>query len=85
VLAALSAAIASAETNVVHVTIEQRDAETSVIVFVLEVSDRKQLARVMRVVRRMPDVLRVERTLAGARRPEGTRSGRGPRMPPAPL
>lgn len=70
VLAALSAAIANTQTNVVHVTIEQRDAETSVIVFVLEVTDRKHLARVVRVVRRMPDVLRVERTIAGARRPE---------------
>jgi GTP diphosphokinase / guanosine-3',5'-bis(diphosphate) 3'-diphosphatase len=63
VLAALSAAIAGTQTNVVHVTIEQRDAETSVIVFVLEVADRKQLARIMRVVRRMPDVLRVVRTM----------------------
>jgi GTP pyrophosphokinase len=63
VLAALSAAIAGTQTNVVHVTIEQRDAETSVIVFVLEVTDRKQLARIMRVVRRMPDVLRVVRTM----------------------
>ncbi len=76
VLAALSAAIANAQTNVVHVTIEQRDAETSVIVFVLEVSDRKHLARVMRVVRRMPDVLRVERTIAGARRADSSRGAR---------
>jgi GTP diphosphokinase / guanosine-3',5'-bis(diphosphate) 3'-diphosphatase len=77
VLAALSAAIANAQTNIVHVTIEQRDAETSVIVFVLEVTDRKHLARVMRVVRRMPDVLRVERTIAGARRPEPPRDSDG--------
>jgi GTP pyrophosphokinase len=84
VLAALSAAIASTQTNVVHVTIEQRDAETSVIVFVLEVSDRKHLARVVRIVRRMPDVLRIERTIAGVRRAENTRNGRGLRKPPAP-
>jgi GTP diphosphokinase / guanosine-3',5'-bis(diphosphate) 3'-diphosphatase len=68
VLAAVSAAIASTQTNVDHVSIEQRDAETSVLVFVLEVSDRKHLARVMRTVRRMPDVLRVIRTLASTRR-----------------
>ena len=49
VLAAVSAAIAGTQTNVIHVTIEQRDAETSVLVFVLEVADRKHLARVMRV------------------------------------
>jgi GTP pyrophosphokinase len=64
VLAAVSAAIAGTQTNVSHVAIEQRDAETSVIVFVLEVADRKHLARVMRVVRRMPDVLRVVRVIA---------------------
>jgi len=68
VLAALSAAIAGTQTNVSHVTIEQRDAETSVIVFTIEVSDREHLARVVRVVRRMPDVLRVVRTIAGRNR-----------------
>jgi hypothetical protein len=35
-------------------------------VFVLEVSDRKHLARVMKVVRHMPDVLRTVRTLAAS-------------------
>jgi GTP pyrophosphokinase len=64
VLAAVSAAIAGTHTNVIHVTIEQRDAETSVLVFVLEVTDRKHLARVVRVVRRMPDVLRTVRTIS---------------------
>jgi GTP pyrophosphokinase len=63
-LAALSAAIAGTQTNVNHVSIEQRDAETQVIVFIVEVADRVQLARIMRVVRRMPDVLRVVRALA---------------------
>jgi len=81
VLAALSAAIANAQTNVNHVTIEQRDAETSVIVFVLEVVDRKHLARVMRVVRRMPDVLRVTRTIAANRHPAGTAARRSNRSP----
>jgi GTP pyrophosphokinase len=64
VLAAVSAAIAGTHTNVIHVTIEQRDTETSVLVFVLEVTDRKHLARVVRVVRRMPDVLRTVRTIS---------------------
>jgi GTP diphosphokinase / guanosine-3',5'-bis(diphosphate) 3'-diphosphatase len=64
ILAALSAAIADTQTNVSHVSIEQ-DSETSVIVFIVEVADRAQLAGIMRVVRRMPDVLRVVRTLAG--------------------
>jgi len=64
VLAAVSAAIAGTQTNVIHVTIETRDAETSVQVFVLEVAERKHLARVMRVVRHMPDVLRTVRTIS---------------------
>jgi GTP pyrophosphokinase len=63
-LAALSAAIAGTNTNVNHVSIEQRDAETQVIVFIVEVADRAQLARIMREVRRMPDVLRVVRAIA---------------------
>ncbi|HEY5019520.1 MAG TPA: TGS domain-containing protein, partial [Steroidobacteraceae bacterium] len=66
-LAALSAAIAGTNTNVSHVSIEQRDAETQVIVFIVEVADRAQLARIMRVVRRMPDVLRVVRAIASNR------------------
>ena len=63
-LAALSAAIAGTQTNVSHVSIDQRDAETQVIVFVVEVADRAHLARIMRVVRHMPDVLRVVRAIA---------------------
>src|SRR5580658_3308231 len=64
VLAALSAALASTQTNISQVQVEQRDEESSVISFVLDVRDREHLARVMRVVRRMPDVLRVVRTIA---------------------
>ena len=63
-LAALSAAIAATNTNVNHVTIDQRDEETQVLIFIVEVSDRAHLARIMRVVRRMPDVLRVVRAIA---------------------
>ena len=63
-LASLSAAIAATQTNISHVAIEQHDAETSSIVFVVEVADRKHLARLMRVVRRVPDVLRVVRVIA---------------------
>lgn len=63
-LAALSAAIAATNTNVNHVTIDQRDEETQVLIFIVEVTDRTHLARIMRVVRRMPDVLRVVRAIA---------------------
>jgi len=64
VLAAVAAAIASTETNIDHVTVEERDGDTSTLVFELKVRDRRQLARIMRTIRRMPDVLRVTRTLA---------------------
>jgi GTP pyrophosphokinase len=64
VLAALSAALASAETNISQVQVEQRDEESSVISFVLDVRDREHLASVIRVIRRMSDVERVVRTIA---------------------
>ena len=74
-LAALSAAIADTNTNVNHVTIDQRDAETQVLIFIVEVADRAQLARIMRVVRRMPDVLRVVRAIASSSHGHGHRRG----------
>jgi (p)ppGpp synthase/HD superfamily hydrolase len=64
VLAAVAAAIAGTETNIEHVALEERDAETSVLVFEVKVRDRTHLARVIRVIRRMPDVLKLSRTLA---------------------
>jgi GTP pyrophosphokinase len=64
VLAQVAAAIAASETNIDHVIVEERDAETSTLVFELKVRDRRQLAGIMRVIRRMPDVMRVSRTIA---------------------
>jgi guanosine-3',5'-bis(diphosphate) 3'-pyrophosphohydrolase len=64
VLAAVAAAIASTETNIGHVSVEERDSDTSALVFELKVHDRKHLARIVRMIRRMTDVLRVTRTIA---------------------
>ncbi len=64
VLAAVAAAISSTETNIDRVSVEERDSDTSELVFELKVQDRKHLARIMRMLRRMPDVLRVNRSLA---------------------
>jgi (p)ppGpp synthase/HD superfamily hydrolase len=64
VLAAVAAAIASTETNIDHVSVEERDIDTSELVFELKVRDRKHLARIIRTIRRMPDVLHVTRTIA---------------------
>ncbi|MGH8327267.1 MAG: ACT domain-containing protein, partial [Steroidobacteraceae bacterium] len=64
VLAAVAAAIASTETNIHHVSIEEQEGDASILTFELKVRDRKHLARVMRVIRRMPDVTRVNRSIA---------------------
>jgi len=64
VLAAVAAAIASTETNIDHVSIEEQDSDDSILTFELRIRDRKHLAHVVRVIRRMPDVTRVTRTLA---------------------
>src|SRR5579872_5620995 len=64
VLAAVAAAIASTETNIHHVSIEEQEGDASSLTFELKVRDRKHLARVMRAIRRMPDVTRVMRTIA---------------------
>ena len=64
VLAAVAAAIGSTETNIDRVSVEERDSDSSELVFELKVNDRKHLARIMRMLRRMPDVLRVSRSLA---------------------
>ena len=72
ILAAVAAAIAATETNIERVSVEERESETSVLDFELRVRDRAQLAVVIRSIRRMPDVLRVTRTLAAhsRKRPE---------------
>ena len=64
VLAAVAASIAGTETNIDHVSLVERDVDTSTLIFELQVRNRKQLARVVRTIRTMPDVLRVHRTLA---------------------
>jgi (p)ppGpp synthase/HD superfamily hydrolase len=64
VLAAVASSIAGAETNIDHVSLDERDVDTSSLKFELQVHDRTHLAKVIRIIRRMPDVLRVSRTLA---------------------
>ena len=64
VLAAVAAAIASTETSIDHVSIDEQDSDTAVLTFELRVRDRRHLARLVRVARRMPDVTRVTRTIA---------------------
>jgi len=65
VLAAVASSIASTLTNIDHVSLLERDGDSSALRFELQVRNRQQLARILRTVRRMPDVLRVSRTIAG--------------------
>src|ERR1700757_93468 len=71
VLAAVAAAIASTETNIDHVSIDEQDSDTAVLTFELRVRDRRHLARLVRIIRRMPDVTRVTRTIAAHARSDG--------------
>ncbi len=64
VLAAVASSIAETETNIDHVSLLERDGDTSSLKFELQVRNRKQLARILRTVRGMPDVLRVARSIA---------------------
>jgi guanosine-3',5'-bis(diphosphate) 3'-pyrophosphohydrolase len=63
-LAAIASNIATTETNIEHVAVDDRDGDASTLIFDLQVRDRKHLAGVMRNLRRMPEVLRVTRVLA---------------------
>jgi len=62
VLAAVAANISSAETNIEHVQVVERDGDSSSLIFLLQVEGREQLDRVLRSIRAMPDVLSVMRT-----------------------
>ncbi len=64
VLAVVASGIAATETNIDHVSLFERDGDSSSLKFELQVRDRAHLARIIKTVRRMPDVLRVARSLA---------------------
>jgi (p)ppGpp synthase/HD superfamily hydrolase len=64
VLASVASAIAGTQTNIDRVSVVERDTDTSTLIFELLVHDRRQLARVIRAVRGMPEVLKVARALA---------------------
>jgi len=62
VLAAVAAKIADSQTNIEHVSVVERDGDVSTLVFLLQLKNREQLARVMRSVKAMSEVFRVRRT-----------------------
>jgi guanosine-3',5'-bis(diphosphate) 3'-pyrophosphohydrolase len=63
VLATAASAISETDTNIEHVVHQERDGETSVLLFTLSVHGRKHLARVMRRLRRLELVIAVHRSI----------------------
>ncbi len=61
VLAKLAAAIATDESNIVNVNMDDDHGVTTGIFFTLEVADRIHLARILRSLRRIPEVVRIMR------------------------
>jgi (p)ppGpp synthase/HD superfamily hydrolase len=64
VLAAVASNIADTHTNIEHVSVLERDGNAATLMFELQVKNRKQLATVIRSVKKMPNVLKVTRSLA---------------------
>jgi guanosine-3',5'-bis(diphosphate) 3'-pyrophosphohydrolase len=71
VLAAVASNIASTRTNIEHVSVVEREGDVSALVFMLQVTDRIHLARVIRSVRGMPDVFKVARSSGRSRQRGG--------------
>ena len=64
VLAEVAATIADCGSNIEQVEVLGRHEDCSVLTFLLQVKDRTHLARIMRNVRNMPNVIRVTRECA---------------------
>ena len=64
VLATVAAAIADTGSNIEHVNLQERDGETSVLTFVFAVRDRTHLAKLLRRIRSLPQVMRIQRSKA---------------------
>jgi (p)ppGpp synthase/HD superfamily hydrolase len=64
VLASVASAISGQQTNIDRVSVVERDSDSSTLIFELLVHDRRHLARIIRAIRAMPEVLTVTRSLA---------------------
>jgi guanosine-3',5'-bis(diphosphate) 3'-pyrophosphohydrolase len=61
-LAKIAAAIAEEDSNIANVSMDEDRGETTSLYFTLQVANRVHLARIMRRVRRLPEVVRLNRT-----------------------
>ena len=64
VLAEVAATIADSDSNIEQVSVTNRHDDCTELTFILTVKHRKHLARIMRNVRNMPNVIRVQRDCA---------------------
>ena len=64
VLAEVAATIADSGSNIEQVEVISRNEDVSILTFLLQVHDRIHLAQIMRNVRKMPNVIRVQRDCA---------------------
>jgi GTP pyrophosphokinase len=64
ILAQVATQIAAEQSNISHVNVDSSQGDQSVILFEVQVRDRAHLARLIRAIRGMKDVLKVERSLA---------------------
>jgi guanosine-3',5'-bis(diphosphate) 3'-pyrophosphohydrolase len=61
VLAKLAAAIAEEQSNIINISMDDDTGATTTINFTLQVSDRQHLARILRNLRRVPEVVKIVR------------------------
>ncbi len=61
VLASVASVISQQGSNIEHVGSEERDGLSSTLVFVITVKNRRHLARIMRLLRSLPSVMRIAR------------------------
>ena len=61
VLARLAAGIAETDSNIVNISMDKDSGEATTLFFTLQVTDRIHLARILRALRRVPEVVRVTR------------------------
>ncbi|MGQ0384227.1 MAG: RelA/SpoT family protein [Gammaproteobacteria bacterium] len=64
ILAQVATQIAELQSNISHVNVDSSQGDQSTLLFEVQVRDRAHLARLIRAVRGMKDVLKVERSLA---------------------
>ncbi|MGH8249477.1 MAG: RelA/SpoT family protein [Steroidobacteraceae bacterium] len=64
ILAEVATRIAAEQSNISHVNVDSSQGDQSTILFEVQMQDRAHLARLIRAIRGMPDVMKVERSLA---------------------